>query len=160
MSRATLHEPGPLTDVDQTGGAPLVGFTSASEVCNGVHQRSVVLVLFASPHLPVWAGFGRKASPNRSHAVEETAASEPLRELFTLPHDRIWPELTGNGKSLFGMGFSPGATHRSDSYGFELETHHGRLLEKNAAPSEDLTSFPTFTRALFGWRAGQQVHGS
>jgi len=93
-----------------TGDAPLVGITSAGEVCNGIQQGGAVVAIFASPHLRVSVGLGRKVSSSWFHAVEEAVAAETVRDLFTLPHSGIWPELTRSGESVFAMVFSPGAT--------------------------------------------------
>lgn len=103
-----------------TRDAPLVGITTAGEICNGVHRQSVVVTLLASPHLRVSVGLGHGVSADWLQAVDEAAAAQGVRDLFSIPDVGVWPELTRNGESVFAMLFSPGHTSFSDSFAFEI----------------------------------------
>src|ERR1700687_3065674 len=51
-----------------TGSAPLIGVSTAGEICNGVHKRSAVVVVLASPYLKVHIGVGNDVSADWRHA--------------------------------------------------------------------------------------------
>ncbi len=102
------------------GDAPLAGITTAGEICNGVHEGSVVVTALASPYLQVEMGLGRNVSRNWAAAVDEALSAEGLCDFFSEAKDDTWSELTRKGENVFGMLFSPGNTQQSNCCGFEI----------------------------------------
>jgi len=102
------------------GNAPLIGITTAGEICNGVHEDSVVLTALASPYLHVEIGLGRNVSNDWQAAVRDAVASKSISDFFTSSQDAAWSDLTRKGENVFGLLFSPGNTRYSSSYAFEI----------------------------------------
>jgi len=101
------------------GDVPLIGATTAGEICNEPQQGSVIVVALASPYLKVRVGLGQGVSRNWRQAVTQ-AVSSPEIEPFFSPHSLIWQELALQGKSAFAILFSPGNTKAADSLSFEI----------------------------------------
>jgi PAS domain S-box-containing protein len=101
------------------GDVPLIGATTAGEICDGPQQESVVVVPLASPYLKVRVGLGEGVSKNWRQAVAQ-AVNSPEIEPFFSPHSLIWQELALQGKSAFALLFSPGNTRTADSLSFEI----------------------------------------
>ena len=102
------------------GDAPVLGATTAGEILDGPHQQSVVIVTLASPFLSVRVGIGRDVSRDWNKAVAQAVGAPEIRPYF-LPHTSdIWHQLELDGKSAFGILFSPGNTKHADSKSFEV----------------------------------------
>jgi PAS domain S-box-containing protein len=124
------------------GEVPVIGATTAGEICNASLSESVVVVALASPHLSVKWGIGRNVSFGWQNAVHEAIDSSAIRPYFTLGANGIWSDLNRQGKSVFGMVFSPGNTRHSDSRGFEIlnslkEASQGRISIFGAGAADD-----------------------
>lgn len=107
--------------------APVLGATTAGEICCGPQQESVVVVALASPYLKVHVGLGQQVSGDWQRAVAQATTTPELRPFFS-PQDRtIWQELTRQGKSAFALLFSPGNTRQADSRSYEILEELKRL---------------------------------
>lgn len=104
---------------DVVGDVPVIGATTAGEICNEPQQGSVVVVALASPYLKVRVGLGQGVSRNWRQAVTQ-AVSSPQIEPFFSPQSLIWQELALQGKSAFAILFSPGNTKAADSLSLEI----------------------------------------
>jgi|GEM_PF-851051 len=101
-----------------TGRAPLIGASTAGEICNGLLIGSVVVTVFASPYLDVHAAVGKHVSMDWQAAVDEAARSPEIRPYFSpsdFSHENFLTTLRRKGKSVFGILFSPGNTRTADS---------------------------------------------
>ncbi len=103
-----------------TGDAPLIGTTTAGEICNETYEKSAVVAVLASPYLAVRVGIGQNVSLNWQDAVSEALAAPDLLPFFSPHYNVIWNEITQQGKSVFAMLFSPGNTRYVDSKSFEI----------------------------------------
>lgn len=110
-----------------TGAAPVLGATTAGEICNGPQQESVVVVALASPYLTVKVGVGKNVSQDWQKAVAQAVGGPGISQFFNPQEDNVWRELTRQGKSVFGIIFSPGNTRTSDSRSFEILEELKRL---------------------------------
>jgi PAS domain S-box-containing protein len=112
---------------NEVGEVPLLGATTAGEICNGQHRESVVVVALASPYLRVRVGVGQGVSRDWQQAVIQAVSVPEVAPFFSLQDSSIWPELTLQGKSVFGLLFTPGNTRVSDSRSFEILEELKRL---------------------------------
>jgi hypothetical protein len=112
---------------NEVGKVPLVGATTAGEICNAQHQESVVVVALASPYLRVRVGLGQRVSQDWQQAVAQAVSVPEVAPFFSLEDSSIWPELTLHGKSVFGLLFTPGNTKAADSRSFEILEELKRL---------------------------------
>ena len=112
---------------DVVGDAPVFGASSAGEICNGVHEKSVVLTALASPYLKVRLGLGRRVSEDWKQAVHRAVSDAEVRPFFSPNDNTKWNELIQQGKSAFAMLFSPGSTRAADSRGHEILEEIKRL---------------------------------
>jgi len=103
-----------------TGDAPLIGSSSAGEICRQAYEKSVVVTVLASPYLQVRVGIGRNVSRNWQDALAEALANPALLPFFSADRNQIWHELTTAGKSLFAMLFTPGNTRHADAKSYEI----------------------------------------
>jgi len=101
------------------GDVPLIGATTAGEICNEPQHESVVVVALASPYLKVRVGLVQGVSRNWRQAVTQAVSSAEIEPFFS-PQSLIWQELALQGKSAFAMLFSPGNTKAADSLSFEI----------------------------------------
>jgi signal transduction histidine kinase/DNA-binding response OmpR family regulator/HPt (histidine-containing phosphotransfer) domain-containing protein len=124
------------------GEVPTFGATSYGEICNGIHENSVVVTVLASPYLKVRLGLGQRVSQGWQEAVRQAVASEELRPFFLPDDNAIWSELIHQGKSAFAMLFSPGTTQAADSCGHEILEELKRL---------SLGRLPVFGGAAADW---------
>jgi hypothetical protein len=119
------------------GPAPLIGTSTAGEICNGVQHQAVVVLALASPYLQVKVAVGRGVSQDWQQAVIEAITAPEIAPHFSGPENVIGALLSRQGESAFALLFSPGATRTADSRSFQiLETlkhslpgaasHHGR----------------------------------
>ncbi|HAY21809.1 MAG TPA: hypothetical protein DCY27_06515 [Desulfobacterales bacterium] len=107
--------------------APVLGATTAGEICNAPQKESVVVIVLASPYLRVRVGVGQGVSRDWRQAVNESVSAPDLAPLFSPADSRIWQELTLQGKSVFALLFSPGNTKTADSRSFEILEELKRL---------------------------------
>lgn len=108
------------------GDVPLIGATTAGEICNEPHDGSVVVVTLASPYLKVRVGLGEGVSKSWRQAVAQAVSSQEVAPYFS-PQGLIWQELSLQGKSAFAMLFTPGNTRTADSRSFEIMEELSRL---------------------------------
>jgi hypothetical protein len=109
------------------GDAPVIGATTAGEICNGPQQESVVVVALASPYLQVRVGVGQGVSRDWRQAVAQAVSAPAVAPFFSFHDSNIWTDLTRQGKSTFGLLFSPGNTKTADSRSFEILEELKRL---------------------------------
>ena len=103
-----------------TGQAPLLGVSTAGEICNGVHQSSAVVVVLASPHLQVHMGVGQHISTGWRQGVEEALRASAVRPFFDSGDNSVWDEMAARGNSAFAIIFSPGNTRVTATCGYEI----------------------------------------
>ena len=108
--------------------APVVGGTTAGEICNGPHRESAVVVALASPYLEVRVGVGTGVARNWRQAVNQAVCTPAIAPFFST-QSAVWSELTLQGKSAFALLFSPGNTRAADSRSFEILEELKRLSE-------------------------------
>ncbi len=101
------------------GDVPLLGTTTAGEICGGIHQHSVTVVVIASPFLSVRAAVGNAVSNDWRKALSQ-ALDNPAISYLVQGNQNAGLDLASNGKSLFAMMFYPGNTKAASSMGFEL----------------------------------------
>ncbi|HET6440301.1 MAG TPA: FIST N-terminal domain-containing protein [Anaeromyxobacter sp.] len=111
---------GVATGVRQVvGEVPIVGASSAGEICDGLHDGSVVVTVLASPYLRVRCGVGEDVSRSWEIAVDRALGAPGLRDYFDASL-AAWPRLTREGKEAFALVLSPGPTERAESRGFPI----------------------------------------
>ncbi|HEY6005127.1 MAG TPA: FIST N-terminal domain-containing protein [Anaeromyxobacter sp.] len=102
-----------------TGDAPLVGATTAGEICGGHHRESAVVGVLASPFLSVRVGVGEGVSRDWRAALEQALSTPGLAPFFDgTPH--AWADLASRGRSAFAILVSPGNTRGAVSHSFDL----------------------------------------
>ncbi len=109
------------------GQAPVLGSTTAGEICDGPQQGSVVVTALASPHLQVRVGVGEGVSQDWRGALTQALSASEIQPFFSPEENAVWPELTRQGKSAFALLFSPGNTHEADSRSYEILEELQRL---------------------------------
>jgi PAS domain S-box-containing protein len=124
------------------GKAPVLGATTAGEICGGPQRESVVILALASPHLKVRVGVGQGVAPDWQQAVAQAVNMPEIKPFFNPQDPSIWSELTRQGKLAFGLLFSPGNTRATDSRSFEIleDLKHlslGRLPIIGGAAADD-----------------------
>jgi two-component system sensor histidine kinase/response regulator len=123
------------------GQAPVIGNTTAGEICNQPLSQSVVVVVLASPNLSVKLGIGKNVSLNWKNAVNDAINSSELKPFFSLNND-IWIDLVRQGKSVFALTLSPGTTRHNISVGYEIlealkERSHDRIQFFGGCAADD-----------------------
>jgi len=99
-------------------GAPLLGCSSAGEICQETLSQSVVVTALASSYLQVSCGVGRGVSRNWQAALEQAVQASGIHELF---YDvGYWQDLTLKGKTAFAILLTPGNTRHATSQSFEI----------------------------------------
>jgi diguanylate cyclase (GGDEF)-like protein/PAS domain S-box-containing protein len=101
------------------GAVPVIGTTTAGEICDGGHQHSIVVAILASRHLTAYCAVGRNVAADWAAAVEEATSAEAVSRFFH-PDSDVWRELTREGKSVFAILFVPGNTRYHDAKGHEI----------------------------------------
>jgi PAS domain S-box-containing protein len=109
------------------GETTVLGTTTAGEICNDSQQNSVVVLVLASCHLSVRAGVGTAVSGDWREAVSQAVSAPQMQPFFSPEEDAIWSELTRQGRSAFGLLFSPGNTRHADSRSYEILEELKRL---------------------------------
>ncbi|MBT4818351.1 MAG: PAS domain S-box protein, partial [Lentisphaerae bacterium] len=103
------------------GDVPILGGTTAGEICAGmVHHGSVVVVALASRYLSVSSAVGHNVSKNWRTAVNEALANPALTQHFGQETQAYRDELRRQGKSAFALVLSPGETPQTESTGHEI----------------------------------------
>jgi PAS domain S-box-containing protein len=105
---------------------PVIGTTTAGEICSAPLERSVVLLALASPYLSVHTALGRDVSKDWQRATEEVASSRQLFNYFT-GDPGLMTELQRQGQRIFGLLFTPGNTRHADSRSYEIMEHMKQL---------------------------------
>ena len=111
------------------GDVPVVGATTAGEICNGPHHDSVVVTVLASPYLEVQVGLGQRVSQDWQQAVAQAVSAPGLAPFFSPDDNTAWSELTLQGKSAFALMFAPGETFTSILRSFEILEELKRLSQ-------------------------------
>jgi diguanylate cyclase (GGDEF)-like protein/PAS domain S-box-containing protein len=114
---------------DVLGDIPLVGATTAGEICNGPRHDSVVVTILASPYLEVAVGFGQGVSQDWEKAVAQAVSAPGVAPFFSPNNSTAWSDLTLQGKSAFAFLFVPGETFHSILRGFEILEELKRLSQ-------------------------------
>ncbi|HEX2946717.1 MAG TPA: FIST N-terminal domain-containing protein [Clostridia bacterium] len=116
------------------GEAPVLGTSTAGEVCNGCHNDTVLVVALASPFLKVHCGIGTGVSDDWQASLKKAIESPQVSPFF---HNicEFSRNITPDGRSIFIMLFTPGNTKNSISCGYEI-------LE--ALKAESLGIYPVF----------------
>ncbi len=109
------------------GEVPVIGSTTAGEICNRQFQESVVVAALASPCLRIRVGVGQDVSKEWRQAVSQALEQPEIRPFFSAEDSSIWPELTRQGKAAFALLFSPGNTRQADSRSYEILEELKRL---------------------------------
>ncbi|WP_419660072.1 two component system sensor histidine kinase, FIST domain [Desulfosarcina variabilis str. Montpellier] len=102
------------------GDVPILGTTTAGEICNTASTNSVLVIALASPYLHLRSGVGRHVSADWQRAAAQALETDDLTPYFSGYDNPIWSELTRRGKSVFGLVFTPGNTRHADSRSFEI----------------------------------------
>ncbi len=102
------------------GDVPIIGTTTAGEICNEPLQGSVVISALASPYLQVRTGVGKNVSEDYRKAVEEAISSKEILPYFSDTRIDYRQKLTRQGKTIFSIIFSPGNTRHADARGFGI----------------------------------------
>ena len=106
--------------VDVVGDVPLLGATTAGEICDGPKEKSVVVVALASPHLEVHIGVGEEVARDWEGAVAKAVAAPGVGPFFAPDDNDAYQVLTRTGRSAFGLLFSPGNTKEADSRAYHI----------------------------------------
>ncbi len=101
------------------GEPPLLGATTAGEICAREHHGSVVVAVLASPFLSVRVGVGEGLSLSWSAALEAALATPALAPFFD-GTPRAWAELERSGRTAFAVMLSPGSTRQVGSRSYDL----------------------------------------
>jgi PAS domain S-box-containing protein len=109
------------------GDTPLLGASSAGEICNRTSSDSVAVVALASPFLKVSVGLGRQVVEDWRKAVREAVGHESIGPFFSPNNDAVYNDLIKEGRSAFAMLFSPGSTLTTDSHSPEILEELKRL---------------------------------
>jgi PAS domain S-box-containing protein len=108
---------------------PIVGASTAGEICNGPQQGSAVVTILASPYLEVRVGLGEKVSQNWQEAVAQAVNTPALAPFFSPDDITAWSEVTLQGKSALALLFTPGGTSANCVGGFEILEELKRLSQ-------------------------------
>ena len=99
--------------------APILGTTTAGEICAGVHRQSVTVVAVASPHLSVHAAIGNHVSEDWRQALKQ-ATDDPAIAAFVRGEMDTDSTLKRSGTAQFALILYPGNTRTANSMGYEL----------------------------------------
>jgi signal transduction histidine kinase/CheY-like chemotaxis protein len=100
------------------GDVPILGASTAGEICGTDHARSVVACVIASPFLSVRVGVGAGVSRDWSAALEGALAAPGLAPHFD--GGTRWAELSALGRGAFAVLLSPGNARGRPTRSFEL----------------------------------------
>ncbi len=116
------------------GKAPVIGTSTAGEICDVCCKDTVTVVALASPYLKVHCGIGTNVSENWQASLNMAVESPEVSPFF---HNigEFSRNITRDGKSIFIMLFTPGNTKTSISNSYEI-------LE--ALKAKSLGTYPIF----------------
>jgi len=104
------------------GDAPVIGATTAGEICGAARRGGVVVSAWASPHLSLSCALGRNLSQDGEDALRQAISSPSISPYFALS-DALWLDLAHQGKSVFAVVFMSGGAEfdrEFDSCGHEI----------------------------------------
>lgn len=101
------------------GDVPVLGTTTAGEICNEIRQGTVMVTVLASPFLRIHCGMGRNVSGNWRLALDEAIHSPDVQPFFD-NRSEYRREMRRKGKDAFVILFSPGNTSRSDCHSYAI----------------------------------------
>ncbi len=93
---------------------PILGATTAGEICDGIHHGSVVVAILASPHLSVQVGAAAGVAAGWDEAASRALAAPGLSPYFD-GTGSAWQRLAEEGKNAFALLLSPGPTQENES---------------------------------------------
>lgn len=101
------------------GETPILGTSTAGEICDGCHKGTVTVTVLASPFLKVHCGIGTNVSENWQASLNMAVKSPEVSPFF---HNigEFSRNTTQDGRSIFIMLFTPGNTKSSSSYSYEI----------------------------------------
>lgn len=105
---------------EQVGEAPMIGASTAGELCDDFSTKGVVVAVLASPYLKVHCGLGGEVSKNYQSAVAEAVRTESVEPFFRSDNRSFWRNLRRSGNSAFGLLFSPGNTRKANSHAYGI----------------------------------------
>jgi len=128
FASASYHLDAMLSGVSSVvGNAPIIGASSAGEICNRTSFGSVAVMALASPFLRVSLGLGKRVSTDWLKSVHEAVDYGGLNRYFTPQDSTYYNEMAREGRSAFAMLFSPASTPDFDSYSPEILEELKRL---------------------------------
>jgi signal transduction histidine kinase len=98
------------------GDVPLLGSTTAGEICDGLHHGTVVVTVLASPYLSVRVGVGEHVSRDWRAAVAAAVDGPALAPWFATDPE-AGQRLGGEATGAFAVVLSPGATQAAETRG-------------------------------------------
>jgi diguanylate cyclase (GGDEF)-like protein/putative nucleotidyltransferase with HDIG domain len=118
-----------------TKEVPLIGATTAGEICDGFYQGSVVVSIIASDYMSVHVGVGRNVSADYRKAVHDAVTMTGKIELFDcfVPEAELTDMDFNYAKKCFGLILMLGATKESESYNYDV-VDYLRRLSQNIIP--------------------------
>jgi PAS domain S-box-containing protein len=99
-------------------GVPLLGCSTAGEICQESLSQSVVVTALSSNYLKISCGVGRNVSGNWQAALEGAVGAPGVRELFN--DVGYWQDLTLQGKTAFAILLTPGNTRHATTHSCEI----------------------------------------
>ncbi len=108
------------------GQVAIMGATTAGEICGGVHQQSVTVIIIASPHLSVRVAVGKGVSEDWRQSLHKAVAN-PAISPYVSADASLTSKLKRSGTSLFALILYPGNTRTTTSMGYELLEEFKRI---------------------------------
>lgn len=102
------------------GDVPVIGTTTAGEICNSPQQESVVIVALASHFIKLRLGLGQAVSKDWKQALAQAVSAPEMQPVFSSQDRDYWQKLTQEGKTSFALLFSPGNTRYAHSVSYEI----------------------------------------
>ena len=104
---------------DAVGDVPVIGATTAGEICGEAGRHGVTVVAIASPHLSVRSAVGEGVSRDWRRALDQ-AIDDPAVSAHVTGDPALSAGFKRNGTSLFALVIYPGNTRSASSMGYEL----------------------------------------
>ncbi len=133
---------------DVLGDCPVIGTSTAGEICDDYRTGSVVVAVIASPHLRVQVGVGKDVSSDYKKAVRQGLVGARVSEYFDAEHPlhqmlRVPASKSEAVSPAFLIAFSPGAVQGQVSFGHDIHTEL-RKASANRIPIFGGTSADAF----------------
>lgn len=145
---------------DELKDIPIIGSSTAGEILNGPHQKSIVVVLLSSEYIE--AKVSQVAiGDDLNRALDQLLEEEPIR----LVADQGFLDMVQReGRQIFGILFSPGNTKTRDSPGFRVFQHLKEALGEQipivgACSADDWEMKENFTLGPNGIEANSIAFG-